>query len=86
MLEKEPFLRTIKKGVEIRPDYTGTAKIWDKDFYLSAWLKTSQGGKKYMSLVFNAKESGNQSPVQLSGKINTDVSGHQSNTDSDIPF
>lgn len=38
---KGALFKNDKKGVEIRPDYTGTAKIWDKDFYLSAWLKTS---------------------------------------------
>lgn len=44
-----------KQGVEKRPDYTGSATILNKAFYISAWLTTSQNGQKYMSLAFKEK-------------------------------
>lgn len=39
-----------KDGVETRPDYRGNGKDLDgNDIEVSAWLKESKDGKKYMS-------------------------------------
>lgn len=38
-----------KKG-ENSPDYTGKLNVGGKDYDLSAWIKTSKAGEKYMSL------------------------------------
>ena len=39
-----------KGGNEKRPDYRGTLNVDGKDYDLSAWLKSSKKGDKYMSL------------------------------------
>jgi len=41
---------------EKRPDYTGAINVNGVDFKLSAWIKESKEGKKYMSLSVQAKE------------------------------
>lgn len=84
-----------KQGVETRPDYTGTAKIWDKEFFLSAWIKKSQSGKTYMSLSFKINEKGSQAQSaqptdQPTGQVNNQVSDQAPATSApvndDIPF
>lgn len=80
-----------KQGVDARPDYTGTAKIWDKEFFLSAWIKKSQSGKNYMSLSFKVNEKGSQAQSgQATGQVNNQVSDQAPATsapvDDDIPF
>lgn len=35
-----------------QPDYTGNGKVNGQEVAISAWLKTSKGGKKYLSLAF----------------------------------
>ena len=44
-----------KQGNERRPDYTGTLNVAGIDYQLSAWLKSSKGGDKYMSLSVQPK-------------------------------
>ena len=76
-----------KQGVEKRPDYTGSATIFNKAFYISAWLSTSQNGQKYMSLAFKEKTPGagsNQTAEQTGAQ-----SGKQAApaaVDDEIPF
>ena len=53
---KGALFKNEKGDVLKRPDYTGIAKILNKDFLISAWINTSQSGKKYLSLVFNNPE------------------------------
>lgn len=40
-----------KKTKDNQPDYTGNITVSGTQFNLSAWLKTSKGGDKYMSLA-----------------------------------
>lgn len=39
-----------KKGNENWPDYRGKLNVGGDDYWISAWLKTSKKGQKYMSL------------------------------------
>lgn len=48
-----------KKDNEKRPDYTGTATIFNKRFHISAWLTTSRSGVRYMSLAFSENQGAN---------------------------
>lgn len=41
-----------KEGNEKRPDYTGNCEISGQKYQLSAWIKTSKAGTKFMSLSF----------------------------------
>jgi len=53
-----------KKETEKQPDYKGKLNINGKDFYISAWLKTSKDGNKYMSLAIQEPTQGHQSTKQ----------------------
>jgi hypothetical protein len=39
-------------------DYTGTALVDQVEYYIDAWINTSQTGSKYMSLKFKPKNFG----------------------------
>ena len=73
-----------KQGLEKRPDYTGSATILNKAFYISAWLTTSRNGEKYMSLAFKEKApSGNTQSGEPSG---TSTGTPSTSVDDEIPF
>lgn len=59
------------------PSYTGTLNVKGHDYEISAWIKTSAKGVKFMSL--SIKE-----PYQKSGGANTGYSG--GDLDDSIPF
>ena len=66
-----------KKGVEARPDYTGSLNVGGVDHWISAWLKTSKDGKKkFMSLSVEPKEAKQESSQAPADDFE----------DSDIPF
>ena len=45
-----------RKATERDPDYTGEAQIRGEKFWLSAWIRESKGGRKYMSLSLTPAE------------------------------
>jgi uncharacterized protein (DUF736 family) len=57
-----------KEGNEKRPDYTGSINVGGQEFWLSAWIRESQKGAKFMSLSITEKEqkpaSKTHQPVQ----------------------
>lgn len=44
-----------KQGNDKRPDYSGTLNVDGREYFLSAWLKSSKAGQKYMSLAVKPK-------------------------------
>ena len=44
------------KKTDDHPDYTGRLNVGSDEFWLSAWLKTSKAGQKYMSLSVTPAE------------------------------
>jgi len=44
------------KETDNHPDYKGTIQVNGADYWISAWLKTSAKGVKYMSLSVTPKE------------------------------
>ena len=40
------------------PDYRGNLNVDGTEYWLSAWLKTSKKGVRYMSLVIKPKDDG----------------------------
>lgn len=46
------LFKNAKKVDESQPDYTGECEVGGVKHRISAWLKTSKAGKKYMSLAF----------------------------------
>lgn len=39
------------------PDYRGNAEVNREQFWVSAWIKSSKDGRKYMSLSFQPKQA-----------------------------
>ena len=75
------FRNTDKKN-ERGPDYSGTAVIDGTEFYMDAWLKESENGRKWMSFSFKPKQQKEapkpQTDRQRAAKFRQD--------DSEIPF
>jgi uncharacterized protein (DUF736 family) len=65
------------KTAENHPDYKGSINVNGTDFWLSAWLKTSKEGKKFMSLSVTPKE---QKPAAKPKPA------YQGDDDETIPF
>lgn len=68
---------------ETHPNYRGNIRINGQEYWLSAWLKESKGGKKYMSLSAQPKQArdhqgGSQDPP--------DQRPAKDDFDDDIPF
>ncbi len=67
------------KKSENHPDYTGPLNVDGQEMYVSAWLKTSAAGQKYMSLSISKKgEFGEK--AQAAGYTN------DGEIDDEIPF
>jgi uncharacterized protein (DUF736 family) len=67
------------KDTEQHPDYRGNIKIQGQEYWLSAWIKESKAGRKYMSLSAQPK---NPPPQQVrSGKQQ-----ERFDDDADLPF
>lgn len=69
-----------QKEQESHPDYTGKIDVGGKEFYLSAWIKTSKKGQKFMSL--SVKPVALESAVAPAQKR----AAPAQEEDSDIPF
>jgi uncharacterized protein (DUF736 family) len=52
------------KESDNHPDYKGNINVGGKEFYLSAWIKQSKAGKKYMSLSVQPKEGATKSATR----------------------
>lgn len=65
------------KESDSHPDYKGSINVGGTDFWLSAWIKTSKAGAKYMSLSVKSKEA--PKPAKPTGKRPTQ-------DDEDLPF
>ena len=66
-----------RKTTENHPDYNGSVKINGQEMWISAWLKESNNGVKFMSLAFNPKQQ--QAPPSAPAQ-------QAMGDDQDIPF
>lgn len=63
------------------PDYTGSATINGKEFYMSAWLKDGAKGK-FMSFAFKPKQERSASmQVRIPARASTPI-----DLDDEVPF
>lgn len=46
-----------RKEKDTHPDYKGSSVINDREYWVSAWLKTDKNGAKYMSFSYTAKDA-----------------------------
>jgi hypothetical protein len=81
-----------KGGNERRPDYRGTINVNGTDYDLSAWLKSSKAGAKYMSLSVQPKRDNDRRPENRKTGNQNSQQGRSNNgfedidDASDIPF
>ena len=69
-----------KKETDRHPDYNGSCEVNGVEMWMSAWIKTSKAGKKFMSFSFNPKVEKAPTPQAASG-----IDG-AFGEDDDIPF
>lgn len=78
------LFRNDKGGNEKRPDYTGNAVVNGKQMKLSAWVRTSANGNKYLSVAFTASEA--QSGEAQSAPSQAAKSAPKNDNPDDLPF
>lgn len=72
-----------KKQSERHPDYTGSCEVNGVEMWMSAWIKTSKKGDKFMSFAFNPKEEQQQSSQS---RPTPAPAPEADGLDDDIPF
>jgi uncharacterized protein (DUF736 family) len=79
-----------RKEKENQPDYTGTGMYGGQEIRISAWLKTSKAGKKFLSLSIQPKveDHQNERPAvrKSSADIGRDMGSAPRDMDDEIPF
>ena len=75
--ENNGALFSNQKTKETQPDYRGKANVNGKDMEISAWIKLSKDGKKYLSLSF-------QEPLKASRFIWENIDNYKRCQYSDI--
>ena len=73
------LFRNDKKETDNHPDYNGSAMVGGQEVWMSAWLKTSTNGKKFMSFSFKPKDQQAAKPVAKSAPASPEI-------DDDMPF
>lgn len=76
-----------RKEKDTHPDYQGECLIDGKPYYMSAWLKAAESGRRWMSFSFKPKEAPKKSP-QGNGYADAKSGKHKTlaEMDDDIPF
>lgn len=67
-----------KKETDRHPDYNGSCEVNGVEMWMSAWIKTSKGGKKFMSFSFN--------PIEVQAPKPAQAQDNSFDEDGDIPF
>ena len=76
-----------EKKSEKHPDYKGNCLVNGKQMYISAWINTSQAGKRYMSLSFSAPSTDEKySKKDSTATAPPEFSTPQATTGDDLPF
>jgi uncharacterized protein (DUF736 family) len=61
------LFRNDDKTEEKHPDYRGTINVGGTEYWVSAWIKTSKRGTKYMSLSVKPKNGDAAQPKKSIG-------------------
>lgn len=69
-----------EKKTDKHPDYSGSLNVGGVEFFLDAWIKEAQTGRKFMSLSVKAKQK------QPDSKPAAKPRGRVEDMDDGIPF
>lgn len=58
------FKNNRKEEGDKKPKYTGSLNVGGVEYFLDAWLKTSQNGSKFMSVSVKRKDKQAEAPAQ----------------------
>lgn len=72
------LFKNADKESDRHPDYSGSALIDGQAYFMDAWLKESENGRKWMSFSFKPKREAK--PTKPAGKRERD------DFDSGVPF
>jgi uncharacterized protein (DUF736 family) len=72
------LFRNDRKESDKHPDYRGELNVGGVEYWVSAWLKTSGKGTKFMSLAVTPKDEKPSKPAKQAEKRLDD--------DQDVPF
>lgn len=75
-----------KKTTDTQPDYRGEAMVNGQMMWMSAWVKTSAKGTKFMSFSFQPKEQQGQAPTRQAPARQAPAPQADPDFDSDLPF
>lgn len=80
-----------RKEKDTQPDYTGSLNVDGVEFFLDAWLKDSQSGRRFMSVSVKRKEKQPEAPAPRQAAPKPQRQQPKSNTgfddmDDDVPF
>jgi len=67
------LFRNDKKESDRHPDYKGSLNVGGTEYWVSAWIKESKAGTKYMSLAVTVKEAKPETTPQPQGGFDDDV-------------
>ncbi len=68
------------------PDYSGTAMIDGTEYFMDAWLKTSESGRRWMSFSFKPKQKQAPKPAAPKQRPKDEQWRAGAADDSDVPF
>ena len=74
-----------RKEKETHPDYKGSCMVGGVEMWMSAWIKTSGNGTKFMSFSFQPKDQ-QQAPVRQAPARQAPAPQADPDFDSDLPF
>jgi len=75
-----------RKETEKHADYRGSINVEGHDYWLSAWLKTSRNGQKFMSLSVKRKDGTSERPAEFVAKAKEVFPGAQIDLNDEVPF
>jgi len=75
------LFRNEKKEQETHADYNGSVMIDGQEYYLNAWIKESNSGKKFFSLSFKPKGESSKPAAKAKPAPKREV-----DLDDEVPF
>lgn len=80
------LFKNADKASDNHPDYSGSCLIGGTEYWMSAWLKESESGRRWMSFSFKPKEAKPTGKTHGEMKRGSSAPPPKRTHDDDIPF